>query len=104
MNLTTLLTLQYAPVYEECVLFKPSWITIFRCACYTGTPLDCLDRFYRISPTGKGEETMAIVRKLERITLDRESKHSEVDECTYSIIQGEDGGKSLQIDTYGSAH
>jgi hypothetical protein len=45
---------------------------------------------------------MAIVRKLKRITLEHDSRHSEVN-CTYSIIQGDDG-KSLQIDTYGSAH
>lgn len=30
--------------------------------------------------------------------------HSEVKDCTYSIIRGSDGRKSLQIDTYGSAH
>lgn len=46
---------------------------------------------------------MAIVRKLERITLEHDSRHSEVN-CTYSIVSGEDGRKSLQIDTYGSAH
>jgi hypothetical protein len=45
---------------------------------------------------------MAIVKKLERITLDHGSPHSEVN-CTYSIIEGRDG-RSLQIDTYGSAH
>lgn len=45
---------------------------------------------------------MAIVRKLERLILDHGSTHSEVN-CTYSIILGDDG-KSLQIDTYGSAH
>ena len=45
---------------------------------------------------------MAIVRKLERISLERDSSHSEVD-CTYSIIQGSAGQKFLQIDTYGSA-
>jgi hypothetical protein len=45
---------------------------------------------------------MAIVRKLERISLERDSTHSEAS-CTYSVIQG-DAGKSLQIDTYGSAH
>jgi len=45
---------------------------------------------------------MAIVRKLERITLERGTSHTEVN-CTYSIIQ-DDNGKSLQIDTYGSAH
>jgi hypothetical protein len=45
---------------------------------------------------------MAIVRRLKRITLEYGSPHTEV-ECTYAIIQGEEG-KSLQIDTYGSAH
>jgi hypothetical protein len=45
---------------------------------------------------------MAIVRKLDRITLEHGSPHFEVN-CTYSIIQADDG-KSLQIDTYGSAH
>jgi hypothetical protein len=45
---------------------------------------------------------MAIVKKLERITLEHGVPHSEVN-CTYSIIQGDDG-KSLQVDTYGSAH
>ena len=44
---------------------------------------------------------MAIVRKLERLTLEQISPHSEVS-CTYTIIDGQDG-KSLQIDTYGSA-
>jgi len=46
---------------------------------------------------------MAIVRKLTQITLDRDTNHSEVNDCTYSIIEGEDGRKSLQVDTYGSA-
>ena len=46
---------------------------------------------------------MAIVRKLERVTLARDTKHSEVKDCTYSIILADDGSKSLQIDTYGSA-
>jgi hypothetical protein len=46
---------------------------------------------------------MAIVRKLERVTLDRDAKHSEVKDCTYSIFQDGTGRKSLQIDTYGSA-
>jgi hypothetical protein len=35
--------------------------------------------------------------------LDRDTNHSEVNDCTYSIIEGEDGRKSLQVDTYGSA-
>jgi DnaJ-class molecular chaperone len=44
---------------------------------------------------------MAIVRKLKRITLEHDSRHSEVN-CTYSIIQDEEG--RLQIDTYGSKY
>ena len=44
---------------------------------------------------------MAIVKKLEKIDLDRESKHTEV-EATYAIVDV-DGQKHLQIDTYGSA-
>ncbi len=44
---------------------------------------------------------MAIVRKLEPIQLDRDSKHSEVD-CTYSIVEDDKENKYLQIDTYGS--
>lgn len=46
---------------------------------------------------------MAIVRTLVKITLS-DSAHSEVKECTDAVIQGADGRKSLQIDTYGSAH
>ena len=45
---------------------------------------------------------MAIVRKLEPIQIDRESKHSEVD-CTYAIVEDDQGDKYFQIDTYGSA-
>lgn len=45
---------------------------------------------------------MAIVRKLERITLEGSTKHTELESCTYSIIQSNDG-KYLQIDSYGSA-
>jgi len=44
---------------------------------------------------------MAIVRKLEKVKLDRESKHTEVN-STYSIIHDETGETYLQIDTYGS--
>jgi hypothetical protein len=44
---------------------------------------------------------MAIVRKLKRITLGNTTQ-TEVESCTYSIIQSEDG-KYLQIDSYGSA-
>lgn len=35
---------------------------------------------------------MAIVRKLDLIQLDRDSKHSEVD-CTYSVVEDEKGNK-----------
>ena len=45
---------------------------------------------------------MAIVRKFEEIKLDRDSRHTAVN-CTYAIVQGEDGEKYLQLDTYGSA-
>ena len=44
---------------------------------------------------------MAIVRKLEPIKLDRDSKHTEVN-CTYAIVEDDKGNKYLQIDTYGS--
>jgi hypothetical protein len=44
---------------------------------------------------------MAVVRKIEPVILDRDSKHTEVD-CTYTIISDVDGKKYLQIDTYGS--
>ena len=44
---------------------------------------------------------MAIVRKLEQIQLERDSKHSEVN-STYTVVTNDDG-KFLQIDTYGSA-
>jgi len=44
---------------------------------------------------------MAIVKKLERIDLDRDTKHTEVD-ATYAIIET-DGQKYFQIATYGSA-
>lgn len=43
---------------------------------------------------------MAIIRKLKRITLEKDSKHTEVD-ATYSIVHT-DGEAFLQIDTYGS--
>jgi len=45
---------------------------------------------------------MAIVRKLDPIQLERDSRHSEVN-CTYSIVIDDMGDKYLQIDTYGSA-
>jgi hypothetical protein len=44
---------------------------------------------------------MALVKKLEKKTLERESKHTEA-ECTYSVFADDFGEKYLQIDTYGS--
>ena len=44
---------------------------------------------------------MAIVRKLEPITLEVDAKHTEVN-CTYSIIIDKSSEKYLQIDSYGS--
>ncbi|MBJ6802716.1 hypothetical protein [Geomonas propionica] len=44
---------------------------------------------------------MAIVTKITRQSLERESKHTVVD-CTYDVIEVE-GKRYLQLDTYGSA-
>lgn len=46
---------------------------------------------------------MALIKKLSRFILERESKHSEA-ECTYSIVVDSRGEKFLQLNTYGSAH
>jgi len=47
---------------------------------------------------------MAIVKTLRRITLEGRSSHTEVKDCTYSVVTNDDGRKCLQIDTYGSAY
>jgi hypothetical protein len=44
---------------------------------------------------------MAIVRRLEPLSLEKDSPHSEV-ECTYSIVHDGAGRGYLQVDTYGS--
>lgn len=44
---------------------------------------------------------MTMVRKLERITLDRDRTHTEV-AGSYAILVDGDGESMLQIDTYGS--
>ena len=44
---------------------------------------------------------MALVNKLQQLTLDRDAAHMSVD-CTYSIVLNDRGEKLLQIDTYGS--
>ena len=45
---------------------------------------------------------MALVRKLERRDLERDTVHGET-EGTYSIVSGPHGEKYLQVNTYGSA-
>jgi hypothetical protein len=57
-------------------------------------------RHFNISNTRK-KRNMAIVRRLEYLALEKDSPHSEV-ECTYSIVGDDDGGRFLQVDTYGS--
>lgn len=44
---------------------------------------------------------MALVKKFERITKERNSVHAEVD-CTYSVFTASDGKQYLQLDTLGS--
>jgi hypothetical protein len=53
------------------------------------------------SETDFDKRDMAIVRRLELLTLEKDTPHTEVD-CTYSIIHDESGNGYLQIDTYGS--
>ena len=45
---------------------------------------------------------MALIKKLEQLTMDRNSIHEPVS-ATYTISTGDDGKKYLQIDTYGSS-
>jgi hypothetical protein len=44
---------------------------------------------------------MALVRKFEKIGLQKEKVHGQVD-CTYSAFDASDGKRYFQIDTYGS--
>ncbi len=44
---------------------------------------------------------MALVKKFDRITKERNSVHAEVD-CTYSVFTASDGKRYLQLDTFGS--
>jgi hypothetical protein len=46
---------------------------------------------------------MALVKKLEQLSMDRNSVHGEV-EATYCIFSDGKGNNYLQIDTYGSPH
>ncbi len=45
---------------------------------------------------------MGKIDTLDKIALERDSTHRNV-ECTYSVVNGPDGEKYLQIDSYGSA-
>ena len=45
---------------------------------------------------------MALVKLLEEKPLQTLSRHTEV-ACSYTVVNGEDGRKYLQLDTYGSA-
>ena len=44
---------------------------------------------------------MAIVRHLEQLQLQNVASHTDT-ECTYCIVEDDEGNRFLQIDTYGS--
>lgn len=44
---------------------------------------------------------MAMVRQLNAMPLEKNTKHTEVN-CTYAIVVEDDGRRYLQVDTYGS--
>lgn len=44
---------------------------------------------------------MAIVRRLDLMPLEKNSRHTETN-CTYSIVLDDDGSTYFQVDTYGS--
>lgn len=44
---------------------------------------------------------MAMVRRINAMPLEKNSKHTEVN-CTYTIVVEDDGQRYLQVDTYGS--
>ena len=45
---------------------------------------------------------MALVKNMERISMDRNYVHQPVESCTYTVFTDDVRGKVLQIDTYGS--
>ncbi|MDZ4179151.1 MAG: methionyl-tRNA formyltransferase [Coriobacteriia bacterium] len=45
---------------------------------------------------------MAIVGRMSKMVMDRQSRHTEAD-ASYSVIVDETGRRLLQIDTYGSS-
>lgn len=44
---------------------------------------------------------MALVKNIDHQPMERDSAHSEV-ECTYDVVVDKEGGRCLQLDTYGS--
>jgi hypothetical protein len=52
---------------------------------------------------GKGSEQMALVSRLDQISMARNGVHEKA-ECTYTIFQDDRGQAYLQIDTYGTEH
>ena len=44
---------------------------------------------------------MALVKKIEQMTKERNSVHDEVN-CTYSVFTASNGERFFQLDTYGS--
>lgn len=44
---------------------------------------------------------MALVKKIEHVTMERNNVHDPV-RCTFCIFEDETGRKHLQLDTYGS--
>ena len=46
---------------------------------------------------------MALVKKLSKITMDRNVVHEPVTDATFAIFQDDEGRSILQIDTYGSS-
>jgi len=46
---------------------------------------------------------MALIKKLSKITMDRNTVHAPVTDATFAVFQDDDGRSFLQIDTYGSS-
>ena len=44
---------------------------------------------------------MSLLSKFEKLPMDRPSIHGPV-QCTYSVFNGKDGKRYIQLDTYGS--
>jgi hypothetical protein len=46
---------------------------------------------------------MALVKRLSKITMDRNAVHEPVTDATFAVFQDDEGRSFLQIDTYGSS-